>query len=559
MEYKTEFETRKDVKKMFVANGIALYFVPDGTGKYEFCSKNTELQKWCETVKNKRVKANALKFVVGGARDYMKGKTQLRDTSASVTANWKDNPVGTLQNVLQAKGIMPEYSEPDEFMGRIAVTLYVSGYDDVVMVAQNQKEARKACAIEFAQKYLGIDVAKEAQKVADAPKPKQAQQTQQQPQTTKLPQTFAVSPDKCGDWDRDAVSALQIFCQKNKIAVPQYFNKGTSQGYVTQTTMTLKWGDVEVTKSAGTKQDAKQECARAFRKEILEAPKSKEQQKTPASQNQERGEPDPTKFGGWKEHPWLTLQDYCDHYHINLDIDTDTVSGPLLTVGKETFEVYDPYHNEMSDSEIKDDLAKFFYKKKVEPILKKQQKQARDNTSADALRDFPVPNMGEYQEKDNFAWAGALNQLCAKAHLPLPELVEAAIVKNGKETRCHFPNKFNLKGWRDDETRVMYMKMAGIAGKIRGEGKQFKDAQHDAAKNCLHLIWYDHKITEAKEEGNDKMVEFYISQKQKLEKKCLVGTQMHKPQPQKQPEVKDFDQGLELLKARFNGGRGGKK
>ena len=149
------------------------------------------------------------------------------------------------------------------------------------------------------------------------------------------------------------------------------------------------------------------------------------------------------------------MQDYCDHYNINLDIDTDTVSGPILTVGKETFEVYDPYHDEMSDSEIKDDLAKFFYKKKVEPILKKQQKQARDNTSADALRNFPVPNMGEYQEKDNFAWAGALNQLCAKAHLPAPEFVQAAIVKDGKETRCPFPNKFNLKGWRDDETRVM--------------------------------------------------------------------------------------------------------
>ena len=33
----------------------------------------------------------------------------------------------------------------------------------------------------------------------------------------------------------------------------------------------------------------------------------------------------------------------------------------------------------------------------------------------------------------------------------------------------------------------------------------------------------------------------------------------NKPQPQKQPEVKNFDQGLELLKAKFNGGRGGKK
>lgn len=41
------------------------------------------------------MKANALKFVVSGAKDYLKGKTQLRDTSNSVTANWKNNPAGT--------------------------------------------------------------------------------------------------------------------------------------------------------------------------------------------------------------------------------------------------------------------------------------------------------------------------------------------------------------------------------------------------------------------------------------------------------------------------------
>lgn len=556
MEYKSEFETRDDVKKMFVANGKVLYFVPDGTGKYEFCSKDMELQKWCEATKNKRVKANALKFVVGGARDYLKGKTQLRDTSTSVKANWKDNPVGTLQNVLQAKGKMPQYSEPEEgWLGGIGITLSVDGYEDITKFAQNQKEARKACAIAFAEEYLGIDVEKEAQKVAETPKPQQSQQNQQ-PQSSKLPQTFAVSPDKCGDWDKDAVSALQIFCQKNKIALPEYFSRGTSQGYVTQSSIMMKLGDYTTTKTAGTKKEAKQLCAQAFYDEVLMAPKSQEHTKTQASQNQEIGEPDPSLFKGWKQNPWETLESYCKRYNIYLHAG-DFGDEIVLTVGKEKFRTDSDDYVTMYRAQ--EDLARFYYQKRIEPMLKKQQRQARDNTSADALRDFPVPNMGEYQEKDNFAWAGALNQLCAKAHLPLPEFVEAAIVKDGKETRCHFPNKFNLKGWRDDETRVMYMKMAGIDGKIRGEGKQFKDAQHDAAKNCLHLIWYDHKITNAKEEGNDKMVEFYTSQKQKLEKKCLVGTQIHKPQQQKQPEIKDFDQGLAMLQDKFNGGRGGKK
>lgn len=226
MEYKPEFETRNDVKKMFVANGKALYFVPDGTGKYEFCSKDSELQKWCEATKNKRVKANALKFVVGGAKDYLKGKTQLRDTSTSVKANWKDNPVGTLQNVLQAKGKMPQYSEPEErWLGGIGITLSVDGYEDITKFAQNQKEARKACAIEFAKENLGIDVEKETQKVAETPKPQQSQQNQQ-PQSSKLPQTFAISPDKCGDWDKDAVNS--IFNRRNKmeITINAYLKKG---------------------------------------------------------------------------------------------------------------------------------------------------------------------------------------------------------------------------------------------------------------------------------------------------------------------------------------------
>ena len=172
MEYRNEFETRKDVKKMFVADGKTLYFVPDENGKYEFCSKDSKLQKWCESVKNKHVKANALKFVVDGAKSYLKGKTQLRDTSASVTANWKDNPVGTLQNVLQSKGKMPTYSEPEEgWLGGIGITLSVDGYEDITKFAQNQKEARKACAIAFAKENLGIDVEKEAQKVTETPKP----------------------------------------------------------------------------------------------------------------------------------------------------------------------------------------------------------------------------------------------------------------------------------------------------------------------------------------------------------------------------------------------------
>jgi hypothetical protein len=32
-----------------------------------------------------------------------------------------------------------------------------------------------------------------------------------------MPDSFKVEVDDCGDWDEDAVSALQVFCQKNKL------------------------------------------------------------------------------------------------------------------------------------------------------------------------------------------------------------------------------------------------------------------------------------------------------------------------------------------------------
>lgn len=548
---------------MFVADGKTLYFVPDGKGKYEFCSKDANLQKWCESVKNKRVKADALKFVIGGAKGYLKGETQLKDTNANISANWKDNPVGTLQNILQAKGKMPEYSKPEEgYLGGIGVTLSVDGYEDITKFAQNQKDARKACAIEFAKEYLGIDVDKEVQKVTETLKPQQTQQDKQ-PQSSKLSQTFVVSPDKCGDWKEDAVSALQIFCQKNKIALPEYVNKGTSQGYVTQSSMMLKLGDYATTKTATTKKEAKQLCAQAFYDEVLMAPKYQEHKKKQTSQKQEISVPDPSLFKRWKQSPWFTLQDYCERYGIHLSIE-DEGNDTVLTVGKEKFytnseEYTDSGVRYKRDLEIKEELAKFYYQRKIEPILKKQQRQVRDNTSAEALRNFPVPDMGSLHDKDNVAWKVHLDTCCAQAHLPLPEIVEAAIVKEGKENKCRLPNKFDMRGWRNDETRVMYLKMAGMEGKIRGEGKEFRDARDDAAKNCLHLIWYDHKITKAQEDGNGKMVKFYTSQKQKLEKKCLVETLTQKQQPQKQQEIKDFDSGLELLKAKFNEGRAGKK
>lgn len=276
------------------------------------------------------------------------------------------------------------------------------------------------------------------------------------------------------------------------------------------------------------------------------------------TEKQEISVPDPSLFKKWKKYPWFTLQNYCEHYGIHLSIE-DEGNNTVLTVGKEKFYTNNEEYTHSGfrykrDWEIKEELAKFYYQRKIEPILKKQQRQARDNTPAEALRNFILAKWERLPDKA--AWKAHLDMFCAQAHLPLSEIVEAAIVKEGKENKCRLPNKLDMKGWRDDEIRVMYLKMAGIEGKIRGEGKEFRDARDDAAKNCLHLIWYDLQITNAQEDGNDKMVEFYTSQKQKLKEKCLVETLAQEQQPQKQ---QDLNSSLELLKAKFNRDHAGQK
>lgn len=446
------------------------------------------------------------------------------------------------QKIYIAKGIYLEFKE--EANGKYS---FSSNDPDVQNWCENVKTKQvKGKDIKFV-----ADAAKKYKSEEKNNAPKKVENVQQQRCfSTKLSGNFSVQPKDCGDWNKDAVSALQIFCQKNKIVLPKYTKIGTSQGYVTQTSITLKLGDVEITKSASTKQEAKQECARAFKKNVLDKPaKNKEVEKTCTTKS--HSEPDPSLFKGWKKNPYLTLEKYCNHYNIELNVDADV---SVLTVGKETFQLYNHDYDKLSDGEIKDDLAKYYYKCKIEPILQKKLEQVSDNTSANDLCNFPVPNMVEYEGKDNLVWTRILNELCAKAHLPLPQFVEAAIVKDGTERKCPFPQKFNLKGWREDETRVMYLKMPGIDGKIRGEGKQFQDAQYDSAKNCLYLIWYDNRIADAQKKGKDKLVDFYKDQKEKLEKKCKVGSFIQEAR-ESHPEINDFDQRIKLLKDKFNSGR----
>lgn len=72
MEYRDGIEKQAGVQKKEVAKEKFLFFVPEGE-KFVFCSNDAHLQKWCEGVKTKKVKKEAIKFVVGAAKQVLSG------------------------------------------------------------------------------------------------------------------------------------------------------------------------------------------------------------------------------------------------------------------------------------------------------------------------------------------------------------------------------------------------------------------------------------------------------------------------------------------------------
>ncbi len=510
MEYKTEFETRNDVKKMFVANGKALYFVPDGTGKYEFCSKDSELQKWCESTKSKRVKANALKFVVGGARDYLKGKTQLRDTSASVTANWKDNPVGTLQNVLQAKGKMPQYSEPEEgWLGGIGITLSVDGYEDITKFAQNQKEARKACAIAFAEEYLGIDVEKEAQKVTETPKPQQVASRPQQGNPHSIDNAKSLKrPYTQYRWDINPKGTFFEYCQQNGLALPSWSRTQDQKTHEWTMFMSLEGIDH---KFKGTALDTKTAEIRAIM-EYLKALQAGKIEKTVPTYNNGR-----------------------DKMNIR-----STAKAGFYQVEKHIYSVDD--NGNVCQLANKDAKPRFFGKGLWLDFDRATQRCTflKNNTPI-AAYDFKEFGKHGYGTERYFNAEGE------------PVLKEDF-------------DKIISDTFSKDNGTYTFSKAVTL-GKLH-EGQALTTLRQATTEEVLEFVRLDQELAEttSRRDREEWLEDKYndlddnIDEIIAVQKEITKGFRVfNKPQPQKQPEVKNFDQGLELLKAKFNGGNGGKK
>jgi len=379
---------------------------------------------------------------------------------------------------------MPEYSIPIEcdFWG-VSVTLSVDWYEPITQWGQNQKDARKDCAIEFAKQYLSIDVEAEQAKVTW--ENSDAQQIRYQ--TENLPNSFKVDADVCGNWDGDAVSALQVFCQKNKFWFPKYIRKCTSHWYVTETTMRMNFWDFSTLQSAPTKQEAKQKCARAFYTYL----KSGSLAENKNVQNED-DKPNPALFEWWKAHPRFTLQKYCSRYKIDLHIEYEDDSDDIMmTVWDEIFYTSDIEYlrhggfRRKSIFEAQEELAKFYYQKKIEPILRKQKEAMIYNASESILDDLILPNMSSnLDEKGSDDWNKILNALFVRAKIPTPLYYAYEIPRNwdGKEIKSYLPKKNReLRSINTWKKSVIYMKIAWIKKKFRWEWESFWDAQNEAA------------------------------------------------------------------------------
>ncbi len=177
--YYKGIEKQEGVRAEKVSAEKFLYFVPDAD-KFVFCSNDPKLQEWCNNVKHPRVKEKAIRFVVAGAKEYMKGKSNntvgVNSTSVSsknnitekaksvpdpnVIRGWSDDAVSALNQYCQKYGLqMPKYtSEVIQANGNtsVMVCLTMSDGNKKTAGASNKAQAKKDAVIKYALEVLKV-------------------------------------------------------------------------------------------------------------------------------------------------------------------------------------------------------------------------------------------------------------------------------------------------------------------------------------------------------------------------------------------------------------------
>lgn len=133
MQYNEEFETRDDVFK-YQLKGVTFYFVPNGDGKYEFCTKEEtkedfQVALWMTRVKNKEVSLDSTPFVVRDAllkavkkdiskRDLIEFRKEANRFADTNGVEFKEKPISnkiypSLSRSIKVLGLAEEYYVED--------------------------------------------------------------------------------------------------------------------------------------------------------------------------------------------------------------------------------------------------------------------------------------------------------------------------------------------------------------------------------------------------------------------------------------------------------------
>ncbi len=177
--------------KEYLDKETYLLFEEDGE-KFRFSSNNPSVQKWCESVKNKKVKRDAVKFVVKAAKDYMKNPHQKEDFDRSPkpladkveAVDWhQENMVlynfKSIFNLSDDKWVTSQAGYDQKGVALNRATLYFDGkpYSEV---ASSKKEAQRAVIYSILEEKFNIGIKSEKEKAAREAEIKQKYATEQQ-------------------------------------------------------------------------------------------------------------------------------------------------------------------------------------------------------------------------------------------------------------------------------------------------------------------------------------------------------------------------------------------
>lgn len=188
IEYSKELEKAEGLIKKEINKDKFLYFLPAFDGKYEFCSNDPTIDKWCQNVKRNKVKKPEIKFVVNAARESLtssqqtqspaksnSGKTALKTIDPNSLEGWDTNIAETFNLYCQKSGMKyPEFKtigvQQKNGGQSVSIQMITTDGKKFITDGSNKQQARNAAIKQYAKEVLGVKFEEESSTSAPAEK-----------------------------------------------------------------------------------------------------------------------------------------------------------------------------------------------------------------------------------------------------------------------------------------------------------------------------------------------------------------------------------------------------